>query len=251
MDPLSIAAIGGSLVSGIVNPIVNAKQAKKDREFSAQQSTIAHQRNLDMWNLQNEYNTPSAQMQRFKDAGLNPQLIYGQGNPGNAQQLAPYQRAEGHFPKINLDFMPMLSMFQDIRLKKAQINMMNEQRENIAARTVNEGIRSGILGMDRVLKGQLVEHQPKKFQADYNFWDSRNRLMEGAIKQRLQHTINLQTLNRINQLNASWMEKKINEYSDKGINIDKEGLRERLIMNAIEKMLNISDSPFKLKNLFN
>lgn len=32
------------------------------------------------WQMQNEYNTPLAQMQRFKEAGLNPNLIYGQTN---------------------------------------------------------------------------------------------------------------------------------------------------------------------------
>jgi len=35
--------------------------------------------NTDMWNKTNEYNSPLMQMQRFKAAGLNPHLIYGQG----------------------------------------------------------------------------------------------------------------------------------------------------------------------------
>lgn len=35
---------------------------------------------IDNWNMQNAYNTPLAQMQRFKEAGLNPNLIYGQTN---------------------------------------------------------------------------------------------------------------------------------------------------------------------------
>jgi hypothetical protein len=40
------------------------------------------------WGLQNDYNAPAAQMARFKAAGLNPNLIYGQGNPGNAGSIA-------------------------------------------------------------------------------------------------------------------------------------------------------------------
>lgn len=36
--------------------------------------------NLDLWHLQNEYNSPAAQMMRYQDAGLNPNLIYGQQN---------------------------------------------------------------------------------------------------------------------------------------------------------------------------
>ena len=50
-----------------------------------------NQKNIELWNMQNVYNTPSAQMERFKEAGLNPNLIYGKGTPGNAQPITPYQ----------------------------------------------------------------------------------------------------------------------------------------------------------------
>lgn len=44
--------------------------------------------NLELWKLQNEYNTPAAQMQRYQDAGLNPNLIYGQQNVASAPASA-------------------------------------------------------------------------------------------------------------------------------------------------------------------
>lgn len=44
--------------------------------------------NLELWNLQNEYNTPAAQMKRFQDAGLNPNLIYSQQNVAQTPQAA-------------------------------------------------------------------------------------------------------------------------------------------------------------------
>lgn len=37
-----------------------------------------------------DYNTPAMQMQRFKEAGLNPHLVYGQGSPGNQQAPLTY-----------------------------------------------------------------------------------------------------------------------------------------------------------------
>lgn len=45
---------------------------------------LENQFNLDVWNLNNEYNSPTAQMQRYQDAGLNPNLIYGQQNTASA-----------------------------------------------------------------------------------------------------------------------------------------------------------------------
>lgn len=44
--------------------------------------------NLQLWQLQNEYNTPAAQMKRYQDAGLNPNLIYGQSNEASAPASA-------------------------------------------------------------------------------------------------------------------------------------------------------------------
>lgn len=59
------------------------KQAKENKALAKYQSQ-ANERYLQE---QLAYNTPKAQMGRFQDAGLNPHLIYGQGNPGN--QSAP------------------------------------------------------------------------------------------------------------------------------------------------------------------
>lgn len=45
------------------------------------------QNQLRMWNMTNEYNSPAAQMARFRAAGLNPNLIYSQSN--TSQSPAP------------------------------------------------------------------------------------------------------------------------------------------------------------------
>lgn len=48
----------------------------------------------ELWDLMNEYNSPVNQMQRFKDAGLNPMLAYTQGTPGNANSAPGYTSAK-------------------------------------------------------------------------------------------------------------------------------------------------------------
>lgn len=82
---------------------------------------------LKNWNLQNEYNTPAAQMQRFKDAGLNPNLVYSQGNPGNAGAIATPQRGTPDlkapdYRHIGDDVGNALAAFQNYQFKKAQID---------------------------------------------------------------------------------------------------------------------------------
>ena len=41
----------------------------------------------EMFDYYNAYNTPRNQVQRLKDAGLNPALMYGKGTTGNADKL--------------------------------------------------------------------------------------------------------------------------------------------------------------------
>lgn len=95
------SSIGGSGFSyassaGIIGPIVSGAFTlgglALQQKYNKQLADIQNQYNIDMWNRQNEYNSPQAQMQRFSEAGLNPNLIYGQGTNGNSTS-APVQVA--------------------------------------------------------------------------------------------------------------------------------------------------------------
>lgn len=51
----------------------------KNRKFAVSQFRREKSAAIDLWNLQNAYNTPSAQMKRLTAAGLNSNLVYGGG----------------------------------------------------------------------------------------------------------------------------------------------------------------------------
>lgn len=65
------------LVSGIQNTIGKGLNRLLGTNDAMKQQ---NQMQWDMWNAQNAYNTPAAQMQRLKDAGLNPMLVYNSGS---------------------------------------------------------------------------------------------------------------------------------------------------------------------------
>lgn len=69
----------GNLVNGGFGIIGSGLNYLFNKRLAEQQN----QYNIDMWKMQAEYNSPQAQMQRFQEAGLNPNLIYGQGSNGN------------------------------------------------------------------------------------------------------------------------------------------------------------------------
>lgn len=85
----SIANMAGSTA-------FNAAQSKKQREWSEKMTNQQNEWTLNMWNKANEYNTPLNQVQRLREAGLNP-LYYGldgssAGQVESAQALG-YDRA--------------------------------------------------------------------------------------------------------------------------------------------------------------
>lgn len=93
------ALIGSSLISGgasLLGGLFGSSSSKKAaqaqlqavRETNALNKELAYQQNewnLQQWNRQNEYNTPAAQMQRYRDAGINPYFAAGNISGGNAE----------------------------------------------------------------------------------------------------------------------------------------------------------------------
>lgn len=113
MEPTAIISAGLGLAQGIGNMFSQGATNRKNREWQEH-----------MWNKNNEYNHPALQMQRFKEAGLNPHLIYGQGNNGNATMApAPNQEA----PKM--DFADTVMNYVAVKKQQTEIDNMEKTRE--------------------------------------------------------------------------------------------------------------------------
>lgn len=127
MDPATASALigAGSQVSGGLFGYLGQKRQNK---HNLQLAKDARQHDVNMWNMQNQYNTPAMQMQRLKEAGLNPHLMYGQGNTGNAStpQKAPVPEVGNELSSLaQMSLAPAISMYQDWRVKNAQIENLN------------------------------------------------------------------------------------------------------------------------------
>jgi len=102
IDPYEIASAGGGILNFIGGLITN----KKNRQFAKEQADTAWKRELEQWHRANQYNSPAEKMARLKEAGLNPNLAYG--NPTTAgvgassspnAQMAKYQ---AQMPQISM-----------------------------------------------------------------------------------------------------------------------------------------------------
>lgn len=84
------------------------------------------------WALQNEYNSPINQMARLRDAGLNPNLVYGKGADAMASTGVRSSSTGSWNPKApQVDFGSVgrdsLSMYYDTQMKQAQIDNLKVQ----------------------------------------------------------------------------------------------------------------------------
>ena len=102
-----IGGIGGAAISAIGSFFGNRRNRKASREAFERESKFAREERLaqqewieQMYEKNNSYNSPAAQMQRLKDAGLNPDLMYSRGDVGNA--TAPEAPAQAATPRFNV-----------------------------------------------------------------------------------------------------------------------------------------------------
>lgn len=97
MDPvvasslISSAGVGTSNIANILlnshNNKQNAKQWKEYANLQRELQSSQNAWNLAQWNRQNEYNSPANQMNLLRQAGLNPNLVYGQLSGASAGSL--------------------------------------------------------------------------------------------------------------------------------------------------------------------
>lgn len=150
MDPLTIGSIiggGASLIGNLLGKKSSEKAIDKQNRYNRELLEYQYDRNLEMWNLQNQYNDPSAQMQRYSRAGLNPNLIYGAQNTAGAVSVPSAQKAEafsdyqdfGIGQSIN-QVMSGIQMSAYLQKNKAEIKNLDVN----SRKTAIEAIRSAI-----------------------------------------------------------------------------------------------------------
>lgn len=139
--------LGAILQAGasVYETTANRKNIKDTNKANQRLADQAYANDLDMWNKMNEYNSPAAQMARFQAAGLNPNMIYGQGaaGGGNANSFPKYNPPTIDYRGMHLKMpiMEMMSAYQDFQMRQAQINNVKAQTQNIQERTMTEPLR--------------------------------------------------------------------------------------------------------------
>ncbi len=155
LNPLTFspgAALGSAAISGASGIIGSGLQYLFNKKLAEQQNEY----NINMWKMQAEYNSPQAQMERFKAAGLNPNLIYGQGSNGNMSN-AP-QMVTPNAPQIDKQMQRLGDLFNIENLRTLTANRKKAQAEAQNAQT--NANRNQLEFVGDVLFGQKYGFNP-------------------------------------------------------------------------------------------
>jgi len=109
--------------------LTNRAQKRTNLEMYDRQRADA----LADWNRQNQYNSPEAQMTRFKEAGLNPHLIYGQMTTAQPIKTPEAKSPNYVAPQANPDDFNILGRQYALETQRLQAENMEKQGELIKA----------------------------------------------------------------------------------------------------------------------
>jgi hypothetical protein len=220
----------GSLLSAlpIVGPMVQqsidagVQRRNVDRTILANRQLAEYQysKDLEMWNRQNEYNSPLAQMARLKGAGLNPNLVYGTGAAGATGQAREFPKFNAPTVQYNyqpaLDIPGVINQFQEFQVKQAQIDNLRVQNQvygaNASLLTAKRGtemFRSDLTGFQSAIAREKAYQMQGLFPHQLEYAAGRNRLMETQVEKMMAETdfTKLKTDWFVSNLMAQWVGK--------------------------------------------
>jgi len=170
MEPTSIASIAGSSFPSnmdMFNSMSSMATNFMNQRFSRQMYDRTRKDNIEFWHMQNAYNSPEQQMQRYKAAGLNPNLIYGQGNSGPAGSIPTpdFQPVGFREPRVsgNQANMSNLLMSADLRIKNAQADNLKVQNEVIRQDAYLRALQASKEGLNVDLLRETFGYQADAF----------------------------------------------------------------------------------------
>lgn len=181
-----------SLLGGAINTAAGVGTALLNQYFNVQN-----------WKRQNEYNLPIQQMARFRQAGLNPNLIYERGDSGSAQSLPAFQA------KIN----PVQAAAE-----AAQIARQNRLLDAEARKANLDADATSLDNTNRLLRNyqESVNAQYIGAEKEYSLkaMEIQNRLNEGKIS-----LTKAQELLSNARRALTWSQKKTNDFYNDNVQL--------------------------------
>lgn len=199
MDPVTLAALFGAGVSlgqGAINWFSqngineqNYRMHKENLAWSRESQRLAQQYNTQMWQMNNQWNSPANQMALLRGAGLNPNLAYGNafGN-ASAPQINSQTASEGHpmqapqmsgLESIFGNYMQAKQLQQNQQLVDSEVDLNKANADKVRTETklIPEKHQSDMESA-KALRAKLAAETNSEIQNLENLKETHNALAE-------------------------------------------------------------------------
>lgn len=162
MPLTGIASAGVSALGGLIGGLFGGNSAKNQQklanEGNMQLAEYAYNRELEQWNRENEYNTPAAQLERLKAAGLNPNLLYGDTSAGGVAANSPayktphisaYTGQGALGMEIGKEVGASIGRYLQAENMEAQNKLLLQQAKAVEQTRANDALRGSILALEK------------------------------------------------------------------------------------------------------
>lgn len=172
----------GSIINSATGNSTNKKIARENRAWSEE-----------MWNKNNEYNTPSAQMARYTAAGVNPYLAVSDGSVGSGTSSSPAD-ADGQAPYQGFDLTASGTQFQNALLLASQKKNIEADTSQKNAQTTGQNLQNALdfATFDEKVKSPKLQNKLNELNADFLQQTFQGRVLNVNLQnQQLQEDIAL------------------------------------------------------------
>lgn len=169
----AIASGIGSLVGAFssnknIDRQIKAQQEEneKTRQYNLMLAKQQNQWNLEQWNRENAYNDPSAQMQRLRNAGLNPDLMYQNGAAGLQAASSPDMTAGEPAQPVDMSAYrnrktigDVIQQAQSTILAEKQAKKLDADAEGQKLKNVEQDSQNVIKKLDEKFHSSFLQQQ--------------------------------------------------------------------------------------------
>lgn len=154
------------LFSGITDGLFDLGNTVLNGYYNRKAASKQYQYQVDLWNMNNAYNDPSAQMERLRKAGLNPNLVYGNGSATHTATMASAPNVQSN--RANFNFRDYLAAYREGELMKNQVKVSESeakkaeaeagiaQKDNAIYGSTGVNPRTGTTGVATALANKIV-----------------------------------------------------------------------------------------------
>lgn len=210
----TLGKVGGILSS--VGNLFGIGRGRRQNRRNRQNMRYQHDLDKQMWDYQNEYNTPAKQMERLKAAGLNPNLMYGQGTTGNASG-APMTKPLPAYQEAVVDTTSAAQFFLQAKMQDSQIKNLDSQTKSQDIKNTLDAYSLPFAQRREVLNTIKLEKDVAKTEEEINNLIQQKKSMIADMKLKVTQADKTRIDKEIQKLDLQFFRKKKLAPSDYGL----------------------------------